>query len=250
MNDWTSLLTRIVSAQTFLLGLLLLQSGQASAVGSTQLDDFSDNSLQNWQMGFASITNAHLSNIADGGPAGIGDNYLQVTADGASVAGGRLTFFNQAQWRGDYFAAGLTSIAMDLRNFSSSETLNLRLGIEGGFFDPSLGLFFGGLFATTASVSLDSGSDWTRVVFSLAPGDLVPVSGASGVTGNDVVSALGNVLELRVLNSAEPDWAGLPVSATLGIDNIAAIPLPPAVWLFASGLIGLVGVLTKARVPG
>lgn len=221
------------------LGLLLLQSSLAMAVSSAQLDDFSDDTLQGWQMGFASITNTHLSNIANGGPAGAGDNFLEVVADGTNAAGGRLTFFNQAQWAGDYLAAGVTSIAMDLKNFSSSEILNLRLGIEGGFFDSSVGLFFGGLYATTASVSLASGSDWTRVIFSLAPGDLVPVSGQSGVTGNDVSAALGNVLELRLLNSANPDWAGLPVSATLGFDNIHVVPLPPTLVLFGSGLVVL-----------
>jgi hypothetical protein len=82
------------------------------------------------------------------------------------------------------------------------------------------------------------------MVFSLLPGDLVPVSGRSGDTGNDVMAALGNVLELRLLNSATPDWNGLPVSAMLGVDNVTAVPLPPALVLFASGLVAL---LAKRR---
>jgi len=126
---------------------------------------------------------------------------------------------------------------------SFSETLNPRLAINGGFLDSSFN-FIGGLFATSAGATLDSGSGWTHRVFSLLPGDLVPVSGRSGVTGNDVMVALGNVLELRLLNNATADWNGLPLSATLGIDNITAVPLPPALVLFASGLVAL---LAKRR---
>ena len=136
---------------------------------------------------------------------------------------------------------------MDLENISSSEALNLRLAINGGFRDPSFN-FIGGVFATSASISLDSGSGWTRAVFSLLPGDLVSVSGGIGgnTTGNDVQASLANVLELRLLNSASPDWNGLPVAATLGIDNILAVPLPPALALFGSGLLVL---LARRRKP-
>jgi len=220
--------------------LCLLQPGTVRAISVGQVDDFEDGTIHGWKMGANSITASHMTNIADGGRAGVGDNFLQVIADGTAVAGGRLTFFNQAQWRGDYLGTGITSIAMDLNNFSSNEALNLRLAIEGGMSDPNNpGNFIGGLFATSASASLDSGSGWTHVVFSLTPGDLTPVSGRSGATGNDVLAALANVLELRLLNSANPDWTGLPAVATLGIDNIAAVPLPPAVLLFGSGLVGL-----------
>jgi hypothetical protein len=223
--------------------LLLLQSSLAAAVSTTQLDSFSDGTTQGWEMGAQSVTASHMTIITAGGPGGAGDNFLQVVAHDTPDAGGRLTFFNKTQWTGDYISAGITAIAMDLNNISFSETLNLRLAINGGFVDASFN-FIGGLFATSASATLDSGSGWTHMVFSLLPGDLVPVSGLSGDTGNDVMAALGNVLELRLLNSAAPDWNGLPVSATLGIDNITAVPLPSALVLFASGLVAL---LAKRR---
>jgi len=225
---------------TILSLLCMLQSGTASAISLGQIDDFTDGTTQTWIMGASGVTATHITNIASGGPAGTGDNFLQVVADGTLVAGGRLTLFNQAQWTGDYLSAGITSIALDLKNFSSSEPLNMRLAIEGGFLDPNNpGSFIGGLFATSASVTLESGGGWTHVVFSLLADDLTPVSGRSGVPGNDVQAALANVTELRLLNSASPDWTGLPVVATLGIDNVSAVPLPPAALLFASGLMGL-----------
>ena len=196
-----------------LFTLLLLQTRFAAAVSTTQLDSFSDGTTQGWVMGQSIVTDTHLTIVTDGGPAGAGDNFLQVVADGTPVEGGRLTFLNKAQWAGDFVSAGITAIAMDVNNIGSSETLSLRLAINGGFLDAGFN-FIGGLFVTSASATLDSGSGWTHTVFPLLPGDLVPVSGRSGVTGNDVTAALGNVTELRLLNSATPDWNGLPVSAT------------------------------------
>src|ERR1051325_3337213 len=51
--------------------------------------------------------------IATGGPGGMGDAFLQVTANG-SGAGGRLTVFNRAQWTGNFLAAGVGAVEMDL----------------------------------------------------------------------------------------------------------------------------------------
>lgn len=239
----------IIPISAMLFSLALLQSGAAGAISVGQIDTFEDGTLQGWRMGIASVTNSKMSNIAAGGPAGAGDNFLQVVADGTNVQGGRLTFFNKLQWTGDYTAAGVTAIAMDLNNLSTSEALNTRLAINGGFRDPISNLFIGGVFATTASISLDIGSGWTRVVFSLQPGDLTSVTGGLGgnTAGNDVQATLANVLELRLLDSATPDWNGLPVAGTLGIDNIQAVPLPPALALFVSGLVVLLTTRRKQK---
>ena len=227
--------------------MCLLQPGTVRAITVGQIDNFEDGTLQGWQMGSANVTSSHMTNFTDGGPGGPGDNFLQVVSHEVEEFGGnRLTFFNKVQWTGDYLSAGITAIAFDVNNFSSSEALNLRLAINGGFLDSSFNVI-GGLFATTASVSLDSGSGWTHVVFSLAPTDLTAVSGRSGATGNNVLETLANVTELRLLNSVNPDWTGLPVTATLGIDNISAVvPLPPAALLFGSGLLGL-GMKARRR---
>jgi hypothetical protein len=232
----------ILTASLYAL-LCLLTPGAARAISVGQIDDFEDGTLQGWRMGTTTVTAEHMTNITDGGPTGAGDNFLQVTsheAHGTTTPGGnRLTFFNRLQWTGDYTAAGITAIAMDLKNISSSEILNMRLAINGGV-GPSFD-FIGGVFTSTASISLNSGSGWTRAVFSLLPGDLIPISGGTGgnTTGNDVQATLGNVLELRLLNSATSDWSGLPVTATLGVDNLRAVPLPPALALFGSGLVVL-----------
>ena len=223
---------------SMLLSLLLLQSGVVWAVSVGQIDNFEDGTLQGWAMGIPSVTTSFMTNITDGGPAGVGDSYLEVTSDSSvSFGGSRLTFFNRSQWTGDYTAAGITAVAMDLKNFSPSEALNMRLAINGGF-GPSTSMT-GGVFTSAASISLDSGSGWTRAVFSLLPDDLIAISGGIGgnTAGNDVQATLANVLELRLLNSATPHWSGLRATATLGVDNIRVVPLPPALVLFGSGLV-------------
>ena len=246
---------RLAAPVFAMLGLLcLVPPGTAQAIGVGQMDTFSDGSLQDWMMGISTVTTSHMTNIADGGPTGAGDNFLQVVSDGppppgTSGQGSRMTFFNQLQWTGDYTAAGVTAIGMNLKNLSVGETLNLRLAIDGG-----TGLSFnrtGGVFATAASISLDPGSDWTRVVFSLRPADLISVSSIGGhATGNNVEATLANVTELRLLNSATPDWNGLQVVGTLAVDNIQAVPLPPAFALFSSGFVVLVTRRRKQILSG
>jgi len=230
--------------------LCLLLSGTAQAVSLGQIDTFDDGTLQGWQQGLPQSTADHMRNVSSGGPAGLNDNYLEVTSDSTLQFGGsRLTFFNREQWTGDYTTAGITAIAMDVKNFCPCEALNLRLGINASVADPTNATrILGGTFTTAASFSLDSSSGWTRVVFSLRPEDLVAVDSARGnyVTGNDVMVTLANVNELRLLNNdpLDPDWNGLPITSRLGVDNIQAVPLPPALALFASGLVVL---LTRGR---
>lgn len=236
----------IVPISTLLFSLALFQSGAARAVSVGQIDTFEDGTLQGWQQGNTSSTADHMRNVSSGGPAGTNDNYLEVTSDSTlTFNGNRLTFLNRAQWTGDYTAAGITAIAMDVKNFCPCEPLNLRLGINASVVDSTGTSFLGGTFVTSA-ISLDSGSGWTRAVFSLRPEDLIAVDPARGnyVMGNDVQITLANANELRLLNSATPDWNGLTVTSRLGIDNIQAIPLPPALALFGSGLVVL---LTRRR---
>ncbi len=218
-----------IAVMALLLSAALWHSDTARAIGAVQIDDFEDGSRQAWQMGFIGATNSNMTNIADGGPSGAGDNFLQVLSDGTAAAGGRMTFFNKNQWTGDYRGSGVTAIAMELKNLSPNEPLDMRLGLNGA----------GGLFVTSDSLALPSGSDWTTVAFSLLPGELISVSGRAGIAGFDAQATLGEVTELRLLNSASPDWTGLPVNATLGVDNIRVVPLPAAVWLLCSALLGL-----------
>ncbi len=219
------------------------------AANIDQLDDFEDNTLQGWAMGVPSVTENFMSIVADGGPGGAGDSYLAVRSDGTLTVGGgrKLTFFNREQWTGNYTAAGITAIAMDLKNFSTDQILNMRLAINGGF-GPSSSMT-GGVFISASTATLAVGSGWTRAVFSLLPSDLIAISGGIGgnTAGNDVAATLANVLELRLLNSEADSWSGLTVTASVGVDNIQVVPLPPAFAMFGSALMALVALLLGRR---
>ena len=72
-------------------------------------------------MGSNNVTDSHLAKVADGGPVGIADNFLQLASHDheVEVSDSRLTFFSQTQWMGDCLSAGITSIAFDVNNISS-----------------------------------------------------------------------------------------------------------------------------------
>jgi len=223
-----------------LLALFGFHVDAVRAVTVGQVDDFEDTTLQGWKKGNTFTTVNFMGNVFTGGPAGLGDNYLGSIADGDPDSGGRITIINLTQWTGDYLTAGVNSIEMDLNNFGSTDPvsgstvpLNIRLAFNGD----------GGVFSTSGSFTLDSDSGWLHAVFPILPGDLTSVSRpAAGLPGTDAFATLGNVSELRLLNSDVASWSGTPVVAYVGIDNITAVstvPLPPSAWLFISGLISL-----------
>jgi len=109
-----------------LVALVFALALTASVLGVTpgQTDNFEDGTTQGWTDGQGNNT----ANIVTGGPAGAGDNYLQVSS-GTFGGGPHLTVFNRSQWSGDYLAAGATNISMDLKNFGSG-FLHMRLVIR------------------------------------------------------------------------------------------------------------------------
>ena len=59
-------------------------------------DTFEDGSTQGWVANLLGMGShpAPPANVADGGPLGAGDNYLQITALGGGGAGSRLSAIN------------------------------------------------------------------------------------------------------------------------------------------------------------
>ena len=64
-------------------------------------------------MGVTGITNTHMTNIANGGPAEAGDNYLGGISDNTTVAGGRVSLCNAPPGSGGSGGAGWPAVAMD-----------------------------------------------------------------------------------------------------------------------------------------
>jgi hypothetical protein len=212
-----------------------------SAVTVGQIDTFQDGTTMGWFVGSFDHPNPP-HNFPTGGPAGAGDAYLRLTASGGSGAGSRLAVLNEGQWAGDYTAAGITQIKMDVNNFGPDD-LHLRLlfeDLDGPGPPVNLAL-------SANAIILPAGSGWTSVVFPVLPGDLVLE------TFGTVAGALANTDTLRIFHNPNPTFPGPgagipPVNAVLGVDNItAAIPEPGAV-LFVAPSLGVLLALRCRRV--
>lgn len=196
--------------------LVALAGSPAAAISLGQVDSFQSGTTLAWEGGAAP------TNVATGGPAGSGDAYLQI----------RSAFFNlgtnnSAQWSGDYLSAGVTGLVVQLNNFGSNRDLALRFSLFGA----------GSVFATTNEIVLSANSGWQVFHFGLGETDLTRTLG----TGT-LAQTLAAVDILLLRHDPDPISApggSNPITATLGIDNITAVPEPTSALLLAAGLAGL-----------
>src|SRR5262245_27277016 len=101
------------------LAVVLALPAAAGAITLPQVDDFEVGTTQNWTNGHSTLD---VANIADGGPSGTGDNYLQVSSGTFGTGPPRLITFNVDQWAGNYNMAGVSGIAMDLKYINVAST--------------------------------------------------------------------------------------------------------------------------------
>jgi len=214
--------TRVLATAFCLLGLA---ASPVHAITIGQVDDFQDATTQGWATGGG--PNPPV-NVITGGPQGAGDAFLQLTSSGVSGPGGKLVGFNQLQWTGDYSSAGVNLLTIDLNNLGVTD-LVVRLAINGA----------GGQFSTTAGALLAIGSGWGSYAFA------VDANAWTSVGGSDINATLGAVSMLRIVSATNPSFQGDKIDAMLGVDNISAVPVPAAAWLFGSGLIGLLGAARR-----
>jgi PEP-CTERM motif len=192
------------------------------------IDDFEDGTTQGWF-----VPGPHPLppvNISSGGPGGTGDNYLQVTALGGAEAGSRLSVQNESQWTGDL--TFISRVTMDVNNFGPDQ-LFLRILLVNftgapGMSPPS------DIAWTVTPVPVPAASGWTSVSFDLSAVNFFAPLGS-------IAGARGGVDELRIFHNPAPAFGGPgigapPVTAVLGIDNIAAVPEPATLLLLATGL--------------
>jgi hypothetical protein len=207
-----------------------------------QVDTFEDGTTQGWLINLLGMNppppEALPANISTGGPGGADDNYLQLTSLGGTGAGSRLSVLNlDARWTGDYLAAGINAITMDLINLGIND-LALRLVFE----DPTVGPPTNVAFSTDA-VLLPAGGGWTRVTFLIDPGSLTAGLG-------DITAALTGTTAIRLYHSPTPNFPNpvfpIPaVVAQLGVDNIRAAAVPEPVTFVLAG-ISLAGLAAGA----
>lgn len=220
--------------------LLLIGCSPALAWGLSigQRDTFEDGTTDGWVVALGGAPHpAPPVNEPTGGPTGIGDNYLKLTAIGGSGPGSELVAINIGQWRGDFIEAGISGVAMDVKNFGPND-LSLRLV----FSDPSGGPPVNVAFSTIPYF-LPAGRGWISILFPITPADLTAGSGS-------VTAALHNTTALRLYDSADADFPGDPTVAVLGVDNITATPEPTSAVLLGSGPLALYSLKTwRGRKP-
>jgi hypothetical protein len=94
--------------------------GSMTAATIGQVDTFQDGTTMGWFV--PGMSPNPPANSPTGGPGGIGDAYLALSSNGGMGPGGRLAVLNDSQWAGDYLAAGIVMISMDVQNFGSRAT--------------------------------------------------------------------------------------------------------------------------------
>jgi len=194
--------------------LFLLIAAQATAVTFDQVDDFQDpdDETAGWKGGVGATTSQRR---ASGGPDGDGDAYLQVTTRSYHLASKNID-----QWKGDYLAAGIGAIEMDL-NYTRPRTdaIQIRIMLIGP----------GGVFASASLTDPIPIGAWQRYRFGLTAADLVYVPGTPNPGTGNLIDTLTDVEILLIRHdSVDPGIPGTTdhpphVSAQLGIDNVHAV---------------------------
>jgi hypothetical protein len=177
----------------------------------------------------------------------------QTLADTFNVTGGSLTTVNPIQGTVtgiSQFDSVSGSVTLDVSNFVTGGTLTgdsglLQIDYLDSFFDPYAVGFFGpyswdlGTGQGTGSFGCsDSDGGVTCSGFSSTDWDF----NGYGVTSLiDNASGVDDVLEISTYTSR-----GDTLNWTL-TGNLSAVPVPAAVWLFGSGLLGLTGIARRRR---
>ena len=193
-----------------LVAMLLPSAGRASIMLG-QVDTFQDGTTQNWGNG----SPIRPTNVPNGGPGGAGDAFMDVMSTGNDGPGGRLTVQNHDQWSGNYLAAGVSVIEMDLKNFGTDPLL-MRVGLKQGIGSLAPG------FASLDPFVLPPDDAWHHAVFQLDEASLTRINSTT-LTLNDMLS---NVVEFRLVHSIDPSLMGEQVPGEFGADNILAGPSP------------------------
>jgi hypothetical protein len=208
---------------------LLVSSALASgcfAVTLGQVDDFQDGSTQNWRDEHG---NTVTTNLADTGPEGVGDNALDVATSARAVV------FNEDQWTGNWTAANIQRITMDVRSLDNND-LTIWLGIAKGTILPRGN---GDTYVTSTSQPVLGDGQWHAISFPVTSADFTNFQGV------EVEKALEDVSQFRIIHNPSRSFLGDFGVAGFQLDNIAAVPEPSG---FALAILGLVAWVYRRSI--
>ena len=204
-------------ALSAIVGIAIISRDAHAAIASGQIDRFDDGTTQSWTFGhnFPTLETG-------GGPGGAADNYIQMSAGTGGLAI-NLIIFNDNQWTGNYTAAGVTQIDMDLLN-PSAVPLTMRVALKTAT-GPSPG------WCSTTGFALPADNTWHHASFLLDTADMTPINSPP-----PLATLLTNVGDLRILDASSPTITGDPVTAAFGVDNIQAVPEPAGALIVLGAL--------------
>ncbi|MEY8848807.1 T9SS type A sorting domain-containing protein [Psychroserpens sp. XS_ASV72] len=185
----------------------------AQNIAAGQTSDFSSG-VQGW---IHQISNANDPvQVPTGGPAGAGDAFLRVTNSVMTGSAGskHLCINMDAEWTGNYTAAGIVAITCDVQN-PGTETLHLRVALNKSF--PNWA-------ASANPIVVPPGTTWTSITFPLNSSDLVISQG-----GATIADILADVDQIRIVSNdgtspTDPIHKGQGGVARISeLDNITAV---------------------------
>src|SRR3954471_1267234 len=146
---------------TRLAAIALCTLSRTACGAAFHVDDFqSGASTLGWEGG------STPTYMADGGPAGAGDAFIQISAFGYHLA----TKTDAPEWMGDYTSIGASKITVDLMSPPSSDPLPIRVVL----FGPTT---TGNRWTSTVAQTIPDDGVWRNYTFSLASSDLTSVLG-------------------------------------------------------------------------
>ena len=198
------------------LCLLLVWTSSLAAVPivGEVTNTFSDGTTGEWEGRFFGFTPGPMV-VDGGGPAGPNDTFLEFSTNNFHLAMRN----DGPAWTGDYLAAGVEAIGLDLIQLSGDVDVQLQLSLHGP----------GGMFVCKERTPVLLKEGWMHHVFSLHPDDMAHVARGTGNL-EDTLRSVGRIL-IRHDNAtpSPPGFHPPHIVASVGVDNIAATCLTTAV---------------------
>lgn len=210
MISETKMFSRYASPTALFLFLCLFLVDLPSAWGVVpyRASTFQNLSTDNWSGG------ADPTVIPNDGPLGAGDAYLQITSTGSVGPGANAATNNIADaWIGNYAAANLRWLLVEMRSPAFSEPLEIRTVLHG----PSA---TGTRYTSVTTEAVPNDGIWRKYEFSLAEADLVRVQGADSYA--TVFAGIDRIMIRH--NPGIPTSGGSPIQAVWNLDNIRLVP--------------------------
>ncbi|MEM9680336.1 MAG: hypothetical protein AAF901_08440, partial [Bacteroidota bacterium] len=194
------------------VALAMFSTYSFSQITVGQTSDF-QSGTQGWKHGQPSSTNQPVQ-ITMGGPGGMTDAFLRTTNSGSGGPGGRHAFINDdANWIGDFTAAGVLSINFDVQN-PGSRDVSLRVGLQSNFNSRWA--------VSTVPTVIPAGSGWVNVTMNVDAASLT----SAGNPAEMVSDILTDVTIIKIYSndgSTSPLYAGELTSLVSDYDNITAL---------------------------